>query len=63
MSVSLSKHIARLAFQHGGLRALGRAIKVGAPHLSRIVYGKANASDAVLRKLGLERVVTYRKLS
>ena len=47
--------------QHGSLRAAARVMRVSAPYLCRFRHGqKRNPSDALLRKLGLRRVVEYR---
>lgn len=58
----LTKRICELEQQHGSLRALARVLQVDAGWLSRLrddVDNKHTPSDALLRKLGLERVVTY----
>jgi hypothetical protein len=47
--------------QHGSLRAAARVMRVSAPYLCRFRHGqKRNPSDALLRKLGLRRVIEYR---
>ena len=48
---------------HLSLRRAARALRVDVGYLSRLRNGKmANPSDSLLRKLGLERVVSYRVL-
>lgn len=49
-----------LVFKHGGVRAAARAIGVNYAYLSRLQSGeKSNPTPAVLRKLGLRKVVSY----
>jgi hypothetical protein len=56
----LRARIAELVTRHGSLRATGRALQIDAAYLSRLARGeKDNPDDAILRKLGLRRVVTY----
>lgn len=56
----LRARIQELARQHGSLRAAARALGIDAGYLSRLQDGsKLEPSDAVLRKLGLKRVVLY----
>jgi len=44
----------------GGVRAAGRALKINYAYLSRLKNGeKSNPTPRVLRKLGLQKVVTY----
>lgn len=58
--MTLKQRIDQLAQQHGSLRAAGRAIRVDAGYLSRLRDGtKDDPSKATLRKLGLQRVVSY----
>lgn len=46
--------------QHGSMRAAARVLKIDHGYLSRLKDGsKMNPSDAVLRKLGLRRVVQF----
>lgn len=42
--------------------ALARKLKMAAPLISNMVQGKANICGKVLKWLGYERVVVYRKL-
>jgi hypothetical protein len=47
--------------QHGGLRAAARVLKMTPAYLCRLRYGiKNNPGDKILRKLGLERTVTFK---
>ena len=56
----LRARIQELATQHGSLRAAARILDLDHAYLSRLQDGhKTEPSDAVLRKLGLKRVVTY----
>ncbi len=62
---ALTKRICELEQYHGSLRALARVLKVDPGWLSRLrddVDSKRTPSDALLRKLGLERVVAYRDI-
>lgn len=46
--------------KHGGVRPAARAIGINYAYLSRLQTGeKANPTPAVLRKLGLRKVVSY----
>lgn len=46
--------------QHGSLRALARVMGCSPPYICRLRNGVTkNPGPAVLRKLGLRRVVTY----
>ena len=48
--------------RHGSLRAAARVLNVSAGYLCRLKQGKYGKPDeGLLRKLGVERVVTYRK--
>lgn len=56
----LRARIQELAKQHGSLRAAARALEIDPGYLSRLQDGlKLEPSDAVLRKLGLKRIVLY----
>lgn len=56
----LRNAINALAGKHGSLRAAARVLRVDAGYLSRLRNGsKTEPSAALLRKLGLRRVVTY----
>lgn len=58
--MSIREHILELETQHGGLRATARVLRCDAAYLLRLREGeKTNPSDALLRKLGLKKVVTY----
>ena len=61
-ATTLKRRVAELVKQHGGLRKAARAIGMGPQYLFRLGAGeKANPSDAILRKLGLYRVVAFYK--
>lgn len=52
--------IAALEKRHGSLRAAARVLKIDHGYLCRMKAGaKLNPSDAVLRKLGLRRMVQF----
>ena len=52
--------IAVLETEHGGLRAAARVIGCDPAYLLRLRDGeKSNPSDAMLKKLGLKKMVTY----
>jgi hypothetical protein len=56
----LGARIRELEEQHGGLRAAARVLRCDAAYLMRLRDGdKTNPSAAMLRKLGLKKVVTY----
>ncbi len=56
----LRARIQELAKHHGSLRAVARVLDMDAGYLSRLQGGlKLEPSDAVLRKLGLKRIVLY----
>lgn len=47
----------------GSLRVAGRALRINYAYLQRLRSGeKVNPTDAVLKKLGLRKVVTYAPL-
>ncbi len=64
-TMTLYKHITKLIDKHGGLRPAARALQIDPAYLSRIRSEEKTASDATLKKLGLERIVTitYKKCS
>lgn len=54
------QRINELEAQHGSLRAVARALRIDAGYLSRLKAGKKlDPSDAVLKKLGLRRMVQF----
>ena len=60
----LQNRIYELSEQHGSMRAAARVLQVDHVYLWRLAWGeKDNPSDAMLRKLGLRRVVTYKELT
>jgi transcriptional regulator with XRE-family HTH domain len=61
---TLANRIIDLVDQHGSLRAVAAVKKIDAGYLSRLASGeKTNPSKAVLRKLGLLKVVNYERLA
>lgn len=55
--------IDRAAARYGSLRKAGLILKINYAYLSRLRSGqKVNPSDAVLRKLGLRRVIQFEQL-
>ena len=62
--MTLQQRVRQLVAEHGTLRAAAKAVSVEVSYLSRLEHGeKTNPSEAVLERLGLVRVVTYRKVS
>ena len=60
----LQRRIWELVDRHISMRATARVLKVDHAYLSRLASGeKENPSDALLRKLGLRRVVTYKEFA
>jgi len=56
----LQQRIGELIEQHGSLRAAGRALNIDHAYLWRLYEGtKREPTPAVLKKLGLRRVVSY----
>ena len=56
----LRRRIQEVAKQHGSLRAAARALEIDHGYLSRLQDGgKTDPSDAVLRKLGLKKIVLF----
>jgi hypothetical protein len=59
----IQKRAIELVKQHGGIRPAARVLRVDHGYMSRLVSGeKDNPSDLVLHRMGLERIVTYRRL-
>ncbi len=59
----LQRRIWELTDRHISMRAAARVLKVDHAYLSRLATGeKDNPSDALLRKLGLRRIVTYKEV-
>lgn len=55
--------IQRLVNRAGSLRAAARVLEIDAGYLCRLRAGdKVSPDDALLRKLGLRRVTTYRRI-
>lgn len=48
--------------QYGGLRAAARALLTDPSYLMRCMTGKKGPSDTLLVKLGLIKVVVYRRM-
>lgn len=62
MTVTLKQRAEELVEQHGGVRRAARAIGLDAAYFIRLRDGgKKEPSAWVLRKMGLERVVSYRR--
>lgn len=60
----LRSRIEALTEKYGGITKAGKAIKVDTGYLVRLRDGeKRNPSDETLFKLGLVKVITYKKLS
>ena len=61
--MTLQERIDELVVQHGSLRALARVMECSPPYICRLRSGVTkNPGPAVLRKLGLRRVVSYEVL-
>ena len=61
--MTLQERIDQLVKQHGSLRALARVMECSPPYICRLRSGVTrNPGPAVLRKLGLRRVVSYEML-
>lgn len=62
MNPLLILRIRELEKQHGSLRAAARALSCDAGYLSRLRNGeKDNPSAALLKRMGLKRVIAYRR--
>ena len=60
LTTTLRERATELVNQHGGVRRAARALGLDAAYFLRLLRGeKDNPSAAVLRKMGLKRVVTY----
>lgn len=58
--MNIQTAVKAIVAKHGGVRVAARAIGVNYAYLSRLQTGaKCNPTDAVLRKLGLRKVVSY----
>lgn len=58
--MTLQARIDQLVQQHGSLRAVARVMECSPPYICRLRSGVTkNPGPAVLRKLGLRKVVTY----
>ncbi len=51
----------RMAKQHGSQKALAKALKIHPTYLSMVMLGRKDPGPSLLKPLGLERVVTYRR--
>lgn len=61
--MTLAERIDQLVERHGSLRALARVMGCSPPYICRLRSGVTkNPGPAVLRKLGLRRVVHYELL-
>lgn len=60
--MTLQQRVQQLIREHGTLRAASRAVCIDVGYLSRLEHGeKSNPSDDILARLGLVKVVTYRR--
>jgi len=60
--VTIQTRCRELVEQHGGVRKAARALDMDPGYFLRLADGnKSSPSDEILRKLGLVRVVTYRR--
>lgn len=61
-TTTLSKRITELVDQHGSLRAAAAVLGCDPGYLSRLSHGeKTEPRDALVRRMGLRRVVTYER--
>lgn len=59
----LQRRLKDLVEQHGSIRAVGVVLQTDHAYLWRLLKGqKAHPDDSLLQKLGLRRVITYKKL-
>lgn len=59
-AISIKDAVDALVVKHGGVRPAARAIQINYAYLSRLRSGeKTNPTGAVLRKLGLRKIVVY----
>lgn len=62
--MTLADRVEELVAQHGSLRAAGRAVQIDPGYLSRLRSGeKVRPEKAILRRMGLRRLVTYERLT
>lgn len=60
----LRRRIAEIAAQHGSVRAAARVLEMDHVYLWRLMVGqKRNPQPALLRKLGIRRVVTFERIA
>lgn len=60
--MTLAERIDELVTQHGSLRAMAQVMECSPSYICRLRAGvTANPGPAVLRKLGLRRVVVYER--
>lgn len=58
--ITVSERVKQLVSRHGSLRAAARALSIDSGYLSCLESGsKTNPSAAVLRKLGIVKIVYY----
>lgn len=61
--MELTRVIREIVNQHGGVRQAARALQIDHGYLSRLWSGdKDNPSEAMMKKLGIEREVSYRRI-
>ena len=62
--MTLERRLGELVLRHGSLRAVGRVLEIDHAYLHRLYHGeKKEPSAAVLKKIGLRRVVTYERVT
>lgn len=62
-TVGIPKRIVELMVEHGSLQNVAKATGIDVGYLSRLASGKQTAPGVdTLERLGLRRVVTYRRM-
>jgi len=62
--MTLQERVKQLVRQHGSLRAAARATQIDPGYLSRLGSGeKVRPLAAMLKRMGLRRIVTYERLT
>lgn len=59
----LIQHLQQMIAQAGSQRELAIRLGVSAAYLGDVLHGKREPGSKLLKALGLERVVVYRKVS
>ena len=60
--MTLADRVAQLVAQHGSYRAAGKALGMNHVYLYRIAHSKRGPSADALAKMGLEKIVIYRRV-